>query len=101
MPYPLTELIIAAPRPTPLTTAHRLAGGIAGALRMARALATAGRAIDLAGLEDSVGLLCAKSLDLAPAEGREIRETLIAVLQELDTLGDVLQARTDSETAPS
>jgi hypothetical protein len=88
-----------AVRPTPLANARRLAAAIASTLRMARALATAGRSIDLSGLDGAVGLVCAKSLDLPPDEGGQMRDTLIALLQELDTLGDALQARTDSEAA--
>ncbi len=97
----LHDLFVAVARPTPLTNARRLAGGIASTLRMARALATAGRSIDLTGLDRAVGLVCAKSLDLPPEEGDQMRETLIALLQELDNLGDALEARTDHEAAPS
>ncbi len=101
MSHPAEDILVAAPRPTPFFNARRLAAGIASTLRMARALASAGRSIDLTGLDGAVGLLCAKSLDLPPEEGRQMRETLMAVLQELDTLTDALQARSDGDAAAS
>ena len=53
---------------------------------MAIALTKAGRNVDLAGLEHSVGVLCAKTLDLMPDEGRSLRPALIALSAELDAL---------------
>jgi hypothetical protein len=62
------------------------ADGVTQTLGVARGLIEAGRDLDLSGLEDQVGLLCAKALDLAPAEGRSMRNDLVAVLARLDAL---------------
>ena len=56
-----------------------LAEELTKTIDLARALAESGRAIDLTGLDDEVGLLCAKSLDLPPDEGRRVRPRLIAL----------------------
>jgi hypothetical protein len=58
---------------------------------VARALAEAGRAIDLAGLDDQIGLLCAKSLDLQPDEGRRMRPRLIVLAASIEALSNALQ----------
>jgi hypothetical protein len=93
MQQPSPDPHTSSPRTTPLGSARDLAQGISGTLRMARALAEAGRPIDLAGLDDPVGLLCAKSLDLPPAQGRQMRVLLIALRQEIDVLSAVLRAK--------
>ena len=59
---------------------------------VARALAESGRAIDLSGLDRQVGLLCAKSLDLTPDEGRRIRPRLIVLSGSIEALSRVLTA---------
>jgi hypothetical protein len=54
--------------------------------------------IDLNGLEDQVGLLCAKALDLQPDDGRAMRNDLVAVLARVDALGVALaRARYDDD----
>ena len=58
---------------------------------LARALASGGRSIDLAGLDGQVGLICARALDLPPEQGRTIREELEAVLAEVDDLAAALR----------
>ncbi len=60
---------------------------------LARTLVEAGRAIDLAGLDDQIGLLCAKSLDLPPDKGRGMRPLLIVLSRALDALSVALAAR--------
>ncbi|HTN12128.1 MAG TPA: hypothetical protein VL154_14260 [Acetobacteraceae bacterium] len=80
------------PLPPPLpddarmATVEGLAGQVAGTLRLAGALAQGGRRLDLAGLDQMVGRLCAQALDLPPAQGRRVRPRLIALLGELDAL---------------
>ncbi len=59
---------------------------VGGTLKMARALAAVRRPVDLAGLAENVGLLCAACLDLPPELGRALRPGLIGVLGELDAL---------------
>ncbi len=77
-------------RATLLANVRELAQAIAGTLRVARALAASGRRVDLAGLEEPVGLLCAKSLDLPPDQGRQMRIVLIDLRRELDALLETL-----------
>jgi hypothetical protein len=68
--------------------------GVTQTLSVARGLVEAGRYVDLAGLQDEVGLLCAKALDLLPAEGRAIRGDLAALLARVEALsGALLHAR--------
>ena len=60
----LTESVVPAQR------AAAAALALAGMLRTARALTQTRRTIDLAGLDQEVGRLCAAALDLPPADGR-------------------------------
>jgi hypothetical protein len=76
----------------PLAAARDLAHAIAGTLRMARGFLAAGRCVDLTGLEELVGLLCAKSLDLPPEQGRQMRVVLIDLRRELDAVSAMLRA---------
>ena len=69
-----------------------MAEAACGTLRMARALVESRRHVDLAGLQDAVGRLCAASLDLPPEQGRALRPQLAAVLAELDALARAMQA---------
>ena len=78
-----------------LHDARNLAAGIAATLRVARALAASGRRIDLAGIDGSIGLLCAKSLDLPPVQGRQMRIVLVGLLQEIDALSETIRAAPD------
>jgi hypothetical protein len=97
IPRPVPDLLL--PRAAPIDGARRIAEGVAGTLRMASALAAAGRRVDLAGLEGPIGLLCAKSLDLPPHEGRRMRGALIALLQEVDALAAMLESGRSGGTA--
>lgn len=67
--------------------------GLRQSLRLARALAGQNRPVELEGMQDSVGLVCAKSLDLAPHEGRTLRVALVALREEFDQLSATLRAR--------
>jgi len=100
MPSPPPDRVNIAPRATPLDAARGLAERIAGTLRMAQALAAGGRRIDLAGLDRPIGLLCAKSLDLPPDQGRAMRVVLIALLQELDALSGAVRDLPDGPASP-
>jgi hypothetical protein len=82
---------------TPLGRIHELANGLCRMLRMARGLTEGGRRIDIAGLDRLVGLVCAKSLDLPPEDGRRMRVTLIELRDEADALTAALRGRA---TAP-
>ncbi len=78
----------------PDTPFERVRAGAASLRRttaLARALAEAGRPIDLAGLDGQVGLVCARALDLPPDEGRAMRGDLQALLAEVDALANSLR----------
>lgn len=68
-----------------------LAEGIERMLSLAEAMVAAGRSLDLSGLDQAVGLLCAKALDLPPEEASRIRPQLIASLRALDRLSASLR----------
>jgi hypothetical protein len=70
----------------PDTPAVRLLEQLGGVLRLARVLAAARRPLDLAGLDDLAGRLCAAALDLPPEQGRALRPALTDLLGELDAL---------------
>lgn len=60
---------------------------------MAEGLAAGGRQVNLNGLDHTVGLLCAKALDLPAADGRAARPGLFGLLTEIDTLSSTLRAK--------
>ena len=79
--------------------AHDAAAGLAGlskdlhdTVNLAAGLAAGGRRVDVAGLDRSVGLLCAKALDLPPVEGRAACALLFSLLDRIDVLGVALRA---------
>ena len=78
--------------PDKLTYSLVVAEDLRRSLRLARALAGQNRPVDLAGMQDSIGLLCAKALDLSPAEGRTLRIALVALRMELDQLSTVMRS---------
>lgn len=55
-------------------------------IAIATALSKSRRKVDLAGLEHAIGVLCAKTLDLMPDEGRTLRPALIEFVRALDGL---------------
>ena len=76
-----------APPPSPaLVTLRAFADDVSRLLGMARGLVDAGRMVDLTGLEDQVGLLCAKTLDLPQEDGRAMLGDLVALRAQLDGL---------------
>ncbi len=68
-----------------------LATRVSRTLGVARALAERGRRLDLAGIEDGIGVLCAQTLDLPTPEARCMLPVLREVLAQLDTLSATLQ----------
>ncbi len=68
-----------------------LADNAARLLAVARALASQGREVELTGLDDRIGQLCARALDLPPRHGREMRARLVFLLAELDALALALR----------
>jgi hypothetical protein len=84
----------------PFDAAHALASGLVNALRLARAMAETGRPLDLRGLEEPVGLLCAKALDLPPEQGRALRPALLSLLAEAEALQGTLARFAVPEAMP-
>ncbi len=75
-------------RPQRLTV---LAGRLSRTIGVARALASHGRTVDLTGLDDGIGLLCAQTLDLQAEEARPLLPLLHDVLTEVNALSAVLR----------
>lgn len=75
---------------TPIERARAGAGALRRTAALARALAEAGRPIDLTGLDGQVGLVCARALDLPPDEGCAMRAELRSLLAEVDALADAM-----------
>ena len=67
-----------------------LAGRLSRTIGVARALASSGRTVDLTGLDDGIGLLCAQTLDLPTEEARGLLLQLRDVLTEVNALSAVL-----------
>jgi hypothetical protein len=70
-----------------------LAEDLTKRISCARAAAEGGSRISLTGLDQQVGVLCAKSLDLSPDEGRRVRPRLIALSGLIEALSRALAAR--------
>lgn len=68
-----------------------LSQGVLATVDMAAGLAMGGRRVDVAGLDHAVGLLCAKALDLPPAEGHAACAGLFALLTQMDALSLALR----------
>lgn len=73
-------------------SAADLADGLARTLRIAEALHAARRHVDLAGLDDLIGRLCARVLDLPPDQGRTLRPCLVALCEQADRFAETLRA---------
>jgi hypothetical protein len=67
-----------------------LAERLSRTLAVARALALAGRRVDLSGMQDGVGLLCAKTLDLPRGEARHLLPALYELVAQIDSLHHVM-----------
>ena len=75
----------------PFRAAETLAHALTNVLRLARAVAESERPVVLDGLDGQIGLLCAKTLDLEPAQGRALRPVLAALLDEVEYLQAIVQ----------
>ena len=76
--------------PHPTSTAEHLCQGVAATLRAARALAASGRQVDLIGLDNMIGHLCAQILDLPADDARDFRGQLQAIDHEIEQLRQML-----------
>lgn len=83
----------------PIDTVRALAEELTRIVGVARTLVESGRMIDLAGLNDQVGLLCAAALDLPADEGRRIRARLVALSGSFEALSRALQKAAPCSTA--
>lgn len=83
-PHPTSPALPCAASRQP--AAEQAAEGVARMLRLARGMVQAGRRVELDGLDQMVGRLCARCLDLPPEEGRALRPLLAALLVEIDAL---------------
>ena len=81
---------------TPMDAVRALANELMRLVGAARALVEAGEEIDLANLDNEVGLLCARMLDLPPDEGRLLRPRLIALSGSVEGLSRAIVARATS-----
>ena len=81
------------PEDTPLRAAQAMAAGLLRTVRIAAALVAAGRAVDLDGIDDLIGRLCARVLDLPPEQGLLLADDLRRLLSEADTLHARLSGR--------
>ncbi len=80
-----------------LTLAERLGRTIA----VARGLIAAARTVDLAGLEDGVGLLCAKALDLEREDARRLLPALLELRAQIDGLSVTITCQHSQPVAPA
>ena len=82
------------------------AEGLLQTLRLARAMVQADRPVELNGLNEQAGLLCAKMMDLPPEIGRQLRPRLIVLLAEVEAVTAALRrqespTRQKAEPCPS
>jgi len=66
--------------------AEQDAEAVRALLRLARGITSSGRRVDLHGLDRMVGRLCARCLDLPPADGRRMRLLLTELHVEIGSL---------------
>ena len=70
-----------------------MARGLLRTMRIAAALIEAGLTVDLSGLDDLIGQLCARTLDLPPGQGALLIGELDSLLAETDVLHATLVPR--------
>ena len=74
------------------TALIELAQRLVRVMGVARALVGSGRRLDLTGIDDGVGMLCAQVLDLAPLEGLHLVPHLCEVRAQAEALCAALHA---------
>jgi hypothetical protein len=55
-------------------------------LAVGRALVVAGRTVDMSGIQDGIGVLCAKTLDLSRRQGQQMLPALLELTAQIDSL---------------
>ncbi len=96
----LSRMAQPQPQGIPLDRPQRLtvlASRLSRTIGIARALAQNGRTVDLTGLDDGIGMLCAQTLDLPVQEGRALLPLLADVLQQVNTLTAALHEAQDAQ----
>ncbi len=78
--------------PRPCDRLGDLASRLSRTMALARALIQSGRTLDLTGVEDGVGLLCAQTLDLPLDDARELLPALHDLLSQLDQVSAAVHA---------
>jgi hypothetical protein len=76
----------------PPTSLHAFIKDVRNTITAACALLDSGRPVDLTGLDQRIGFLCAQVLALPPAEGRSLRPALAGLLAAAEGLSDALAA---------
>jgi hypothetical protein len=76
----------------PYEHAKIAANSLLTTVELARGLIDNLRPVDLAGLEDEVGRLCARALDLPPERGRALQPLLCRVAAAMDALTGSLES---------
>jgi hypothetical protein len=74
----------------PAQRVAELGSRLSRTLGVARALAESGRHLDLRGIEDGVGRLCAQTLDLPPRDAHGMVFMLREILAQVDSLTEIL-----------
>ena len=67
-----------------------LAERLSRTIGLARGLVRGGRHLDITGIDDGVGILCAQTLDLAPEDASAMVPVLQGVLTQVDLLAAAL-----------
>lgn len=68
-----------------------LAEEVRRVVSVAHAMLASGRPVNLSGLDRSVGLLCAKALDLPPEEGRALAVELASLVESIAVLSSIIR----------
>ena len=93
-------LFSSRPAALPLDRLTMLAARLSRTFALARVLVEGGRRLDLTGVEDGVGILCAQILDLEPEESRSLLPLLGDVLKEIELLSAALRSVPAQDTRP-
>ena len=76
-----------APPENLVTLAERLIRTLA----VGRAPIVAGRTVDMSGIQDGIGLLCAKTLDLSHRQGKQMLPALLELTAQIDSMSQALR----------
>ncbi|MEJ0045981.1 MAG: hypothetical protein WDN04_07560 [Rhodospirillales bacterium] len=60
-------------------------------LAVGRALVVSGRTVDMSGIQDGIGVLCAKTLDLSHRQGRLMLPSLLELAAQVDSLTQAMR----------